>query len=171
MRKAAQEVPLAVDAAPVGAPHRLHPLKILPRILRVKIVELMPPKLRPGRAVQALPPGLQGEVAKPAELSGVPGLPWQHPPPWNAGRPPDPPEPSGDTGNRRTRPRRVGRVRRLSGFLLLELGFPPKPPRGAPDSRLPGEDLRLPPGASGPAKEKREPAPPPRSWRSSRFSR
>ena len=39
MRKAAQEVPLAVDAAPVGAPHRLHPLKILPRILRVKIVE------------------------------------------------------------------------------------------------------------------------------------
>ena len=32
MRKAAQEVPLAVDAAPVGAPHRLHPLKILPRL-------------------------------------------------------------------------------------------------------------------------------------------
>ena len=79
MRKAAQEVPLAVDAAPVGAPHRLHPLKILSRILRVKIVELMPLKLRPGRAVQALPPGLQGKVAKPAELSGVPGLPWQHP--------------------------------------------------------------------------------------------
>ncbi len=54
------------------------PLKILTRILCVKIVELMATELRPSGAIQALPPGLQGKIAKPAELPGVPALPRQN---------------------------------------------------------------------------------------------
>ena len=54
------------------APDGLHPVEGLPRVIRVEIVKFMGPQLRTGRSIQAVPPGTEGEVAKPAKLARIP---------------------------------------------------------------------------------------------------